>query len=466
MWPGLQPVIRNLVFLPREHDTVWGFCCDGPFRALRESAWYDRSRGHPHAQHAEMKLDPMVSRPATLSTHSTPPSPRRGRSGAWLALGLGCILLAVPAQAAPPVSFELITESGYSPTESQKWLQFLAKVDITSIRIRGAEAGEREQITNRGTEERPLYHVLGVLTHRNRMRVPGAEFSLSDRERLAAWLRKLESEGIVDEGAATAAFGLTPDQLVGFHEKIAGPIAVDTKGRRCGDVARDIVKGLALEYTVSTAATRAFAGGEICGDELRGLSAGTALAAAIRPLGLVLRPQKSAKSVVLHICEVRETEEAWPVGWPSEETPGQLAPKLFESLLVKIDNIALAKALAAIQGRVAVPFLFDHNGIAEPDRPRGNEGQVSGGPGHVPQGARSNSVPGPAVERPPRRRGGDAVSLDLSQITAAGMGAASRCAASGGLGSGCSHRPVRRTIERHLTTPALALRQTCPARRI
>ncbi len=281
-----------------------------------------------------------------------------------LSLFVLATLSAYEAEAAPPLQFELVTEAGYLTTDSQRWVQFLAKLDQTSIRIRQSEPDDREQVTNRGTDDRPAYHVLGVLTSRNRLRLPGGEFSLSDRERLAAWIKKVETEGVVGPTKKTTAFGLTSEELVAFHEKLAPPTTCETKGRRCGDVARDLVKGLPLEFAVSEAARRAFGVEETCGDDLRGLAGGTALSAVVRPLGLVFRPEKAGKDVRLWICEVRETEESWPVGWPSEDTPVKLAPKLFESLNVEIKDVSLATAIDAIQPRVGVPFLFDHNGMA------------------------------------------------------------------------------------------------------
>jgi hypothetical protein len=96
------------------------------------------------------------------------------------------------------------------------------------------------------------------------------------------------------------------------------------------------------------------------------LSTGTALAAAIRPLGLVFRPTKakSGTSLQLLICDVRESDEAWPIGWPPQDIPVNVAPKLLENLKVTITNRPLSEAMEAIQKRVEVPFLFDHNSLA------------------------------------------------------------------------------------------------------
>lgn len=266
--------------------------------------------------------------------------------------------------AAPVVRFELVMGRGFSPADSQQWVQFLAKLDQTSIRIRQGNGGERPSINEEGTADRPAYFVVGILTGRNQLQLPGGTYSLSDRERLRQWLDQLGAEGIVDPADKPVGFGLSADQLVAFHDKLAGAYTGESKGRRAGDVAREIVRGLSIEFVVTDGARESFGSPDLCPDPLTGLSAGTALAAVIRPLGLVCRPEKAGQTVRLKICAVRETEEAWPVGWPSEQTPGETAPKLFDFLNADIQNVSLGKTLDALQAKVGIPFLIDHNGLA------------------------------------------------------------------------------------------------------
>lgn len=263
------------------------------------------------------------------------------------------------------MEFELVTEPGFPIAGTQQWLETLARLDQTSIRIRQARGGEREAITNRGTEQRPVYQVLGILTRSNRLRLPGGEFGLTDRARLDSWIKKIQAEGMDAPSKKTTVFGLTDEQLVAFHEQVAVPVTSATRGRRAGDVAREIVNGLGLEFIVSDTARRAFSGNESLSDELQKMSSGTALAAAVRPLGLVIRPEKTPGGTVrLLICEVRETEESWPIGWPPEDIPAKVAPKLFDSLKVTITGRPLTEALDAIQQRVQIPFLLDQNSLA------------------------------------------------------------------------------------------------------
>ncbi|MBI2478735.1 MAG: hypothetical protein HYV60_08915 [Planctomycetia bacterium] len=267
--------------------------------------------------------------------------------------------------AAPPVSFELVTDSGFAMTGAQRWIDAMKDLDQSGLRIRSGNPGDKTEVINRGTEASPSYHVVGILTANNQLALPYGKFSLSDRAGIAKWIEKLQEGGIDGLTTTKAAFGLTADELVEFDKQLATPINFNTKGVRAGDVARKIVQSLVMESSVTADARRSFARDEVVLDELNGLSAGTSLAAALRPLGLVLSPEKPRGGKVrMAISDVREVEESWPIGWPPQATPKQAAPKLYEYLTVEIKETALSEAINAIQSRVETPFLFDHNGMA------------------------------------------------------------------------------------------------------
>jgi hypothetical protein len=273
--------------------------------------------------------------------------------------------VATPAAAAPPVSFELVTDAGFSLTGAQRWIEAMKDLDHAGLRIRTGQPGDKTEVIVRGTETSPSYHVIGILLANNQLALPNGKFSLSDRAGIAKWIEKLQAGGIDGLTTTSVAFGLTSDELVDFDARLAQPIDFDTRGSRAGDVARKIVQRLTMETFVSDAARRAFASNEPVLDELNGLSAGTALAATLRPLGLVLSPEKPRGGKVrLAISDVREVKESWPIGWPPQAAPNQVAPKLYEYLTVEIKATALSEAITAIQGRVETPFLFDHNGLA------------------------------------------------------------------------------------------------------
>ena len=111
------------------------------------------------------------------------------------------------------------------------------------------------------------------------------------------------------------------------------------------------------------------AGGALAGvqvaEELQGLSCGTALAAIARPAGLVLMPRRERGGPLEYrIVKPQAGSEAWPVGWTPKQRPAEVLPVLFELLNVEIKEIAVSEAVAAIEGRLEVPFLLDRNALA------------------------------------------------------------------------------------------------------
>ena len=163
----------------------------------------------------------------------------------------------------------------------------------------------------------------------------------------------------------TGAFGLTARQLVTVNDALSVPVAFATKGQKTPDVLRRIAGTLKYGFSSDDQVRSILAGDDVVADELQGLSAGTALAAALRPLGLVLVPQKqSAGEIKLCIMEVRKAASSWPVGWPPERPPRETLPELFTFLNVEIEDRPLPEALDAIGERLKAPLLFDHNSLA------------------------------------------------------------------------------------------------------
>lgn len=268
-------------------------------------------------------------------------------------------------EAAPRVSFELVTGNGFPLNASRKWIELFKDFDGTSLRIRGARGNEKTTVENVGTETSPSYHVVGFLLGDNRVRLLGGSFSSTDHTKISKWIEQLRAEGVDGLTAVRVAFGLTSEQLVDFHKRASRPVTFSTKGVRGGDIVRRIVRQLQVPFDVSSAGRAAFARNEVFSDELNGLSSGTALAATLRPLGLIWRPAKRGDGkVILAIKEVGVSEESWPVGWPITDTPFSVAPKLFESINVEIKDTSLSKAIDALQPRIDLPFLFDHNSMA------------------------------------------------------------------------------------------------------
>ena len=278
-----------------------------------------------------------------------------------------CLLLGMTscATAAPRVEFELLTEAGFPLAGHQPWLKLLQSVGVRNIRISKASRGDRPAIDNVGSADAPSYRVTGLLRVGNKLQLEGGTFRATDQAGLARWLEKLQDDGIASLTEPTGPFGLSAKRLVAVSEALAKPLAFSTKDKPCYQTAVKIAQGLTLKFQVDPVAKRLLKSDEVFTDELQGLSSGTALAAVIRPLGLVLVPHREqGQEMHLRIVRSSDAKESWPIGWPPQHSPGKTLPDLFRSLNVEIDDTPLPDALAAIKQRVNVPFLFDYNSMA------------------------------------------------------------------------------------------------------
>ncbi len=274
---------------------------------------------------------------------------------------------AVPAiaDAAPRVELELITEAGFPTTGSHKWLAMLKDLNLGNLRIRSASPRDKVEIRRRGSGDSTVYQVTGLLTAKSTLRVPGGEFRYGDKTGIRAWITKLKEGGESGLHETAGPFGLTATQLVTVHEALSMPVTFSTKGQKSYDAMKKIADSLVLSFTADHGAMGAMAGDKPVLDELQGLSAGTALAAILRPLGLALVPQKQPGGrITLYITQVQRAPESWPVGWPSEKPPRETLPELFKFLPVEIEDQPLAEVFGIIGSRIKAPFLYDYNSLA------------------------------------------------------------------------------------------------------
>jgi hypothetical protein len=275
-------------------------------------------------------------------------------------------LSAAPGAAEPPrVEFELVTEQALPPASTQQWYKTFTDLKVTGLRIRGERPTDEPKIDVAGTESKPIYRVIGRITARGVLVVPGGQFTADDTAKISRWIRELGNNGVEGVTQRKSAFALTKNQLEQVTADLMRPVRFATKGMQPTEAARKIVGDLKLAATVDDDVKRALAADEPVRDELEGLSSGTALAAILRPAGALLVPVKpDGQGVQYRVVSHDAAKEGWPVGWPSDRGPAKLVPKLFEFLNAEIEGVSAAEAIDAIRGRLDAPFLFDHNNMA------------------------------------------------------------------------------------------------------
>jgi hypothetical protein len=283
------------------------------------------------------------------------------------------------AAAAAPIELELATQQGLQITAPHEWLQLFTAIGIDNVRIRGAQAGDEPKVDNRGTAERPRYHVLGILTPRDQLRLPGGTFGHSDRARIKDYFDRLTADGAESLTAPVGRFGLTEKELAAVFADLTQPIDFETKGMSPRKVLDRLQRKLALKFAVDEKVEAVLRTAKPFGDELKGMTAGTGVAIILRNYGLVMRPEKSRGRPVAYRVTVADAEAIalstigkeseknptnWPIGWEPDTAPVKLAPSLFEQLHAEIDGYTLAETLAVIGPRVRLPMFIDHAALA------------------------------------------------------------------------------------------------------
>lgn len=276
-------------------------------------------------------------------------------------------VIARPAWAAPKasVTLEVLTRPGVALGASQQWYKTLSELNLAGVQIHGGGAGDEVGVTELGSASAPAYKVISILSSDNVLILPGGKFKPADIAGLRKWFADLSDQGAEGVTQPRPAFGLTPRQLEEVNEDLKKPVVGATQGMTSNAAVRQIAAHLKFSLLANASAERELKSVKVR-EELSGLSCGTALAAILRPAGLVLRPSRPQGGQLEYRVEpARAGVEAWPVGWKPQAKPNKVLGELLEFLNVEIHETPVSEALEAIEGRLKVPFLYDRNAMAQ-----------------------------------------------------------------------------------------------------
>jgi hypothetical protein len=159
-------------------------------------------------------------------------------------------------------------------------------------------------------------------------------------------------------------FGLDEAALARVRVQLTVPLDFSTLELSTPDAVSRIRQKLPLPLVMEPGSDAVLRAAGNVRDELKGLTAGTALAAIARPAGLALAPRKDRQGGVELVIRKAAAGDVWPVGLSAEDNRQQVLPTLFDSITVGIEENPLPDAIAAVCGRLQVPYLVDHNALA------------------------------------------------------------------------------------------------------
>ncbi|HEY2838901.1 MAG TPA: hypothetical protein VGJ26_07120 [Pirellulales bacterium] len=243
----------------------------------------------------------------------------------------------------------------------------MTELKVDGVRLRSATPTDKIEITTTGSAAAPAYKVVGRLSGSSVLTLPGGRFQTSDRAALGAWLAKLRQEG---PGRATGGprvpFGLTKDQFEQVSRDLSQTVSFSTVGQSPTEFVDKLAGSLALPLTADRQQARLLKTAAPLDVELQGISAGVALAYTLDGAGLALAPRaETGKPLGYAIINAESNAQRWPIGLPPKRPKTELAPEMFETIEVELDDVELNRVLDSIGEATKLPVLTDRRSLAK-----------------------------------------------------------------------------------------------------
>lgn len=273
-------------------------------------------------------------------------------------LAIAAFVLSATASLAAevPIDIEVALTPDAPITAPQTWAARLGKLGLARVQIRSARGEEKPATTL--SDDKSRVEVLAVLTGNDELVMYDRKFRASQISDLKEYFANLPTQ-IAEEGIVRGPFGLTEQEFTKVMADMGKPLGFSAKGLTSHQLLAHCARQFRMKIEWTAPAYPLLQNAKPLEMELDDFASGTALAIALRSDGLTIRPEHEDKLIKLVVAPYERGKEAWPAGWKAEQSPRQLAPKLFESLTVEIENYTLTAALNALAPRLTVPVVMD-----------------------------------------------------------------------------------------------------------
>jgi hypothetical protein len=266
------------------------------------------------------------------------------------------------------VRFELLIAPGTTGIDAQRWGPVFQKLGETA-RFRQPLLDDRPEISETMSGRTREVNVVGELRPNGTIAFPGHTFRLTDTRKLAEWIRELKTYGAQGSPDGRPGFGLNATQLEVVLRSLEAPVAVELAGLPIAEALQKFGLPASLPARLSVAAEEQLSKlpeGIVAPGDLRGISRGTALAILLSRAQLGFRPTRTPSgSLELEVLPLGKTKGLWPVGWPLDRPPVQVAPKYVEAAVFDLKDKPFAELLDEARKATGVRILIDVRRIAE-----------------------------------------------------------------------------------------------------
>lgn len=264
------------------------------------------------------------------------------------------------------VSVELLTREG-AGLNAQEWATIFQDLNV-SFAVRRSQLDEKPETTETtsGVSLRDV-QVIGRLEKDGSATFSDRRFTTADAAKIRDWINGLKAYGAQGSPQGQPMWGLSKTQFEPLFEALSAIVKVDPQSAALNKALDVFTVRRKYPFRFTAEATQHLEQGhvrEAVERAYEGLSEGTGLAALLNEFGLGFQPQRTpASKLELAIVPLAAKRQVWPIGWPLVDEPPKVAPELFKSGDVELENEPIMDVLQAVGDLIKVPVLFDEYGL-------------------------------------------------------------------------------------------------------
>jgi hypothetical protein len=284
-----------------------------------------------------------------------------------LIICLSLLITAAPGR----VELVLNYDRGAPISAGQNWARELAEAKVYKVRVvQNRQKDFKPRFEQRGTASRPTWIVHALIDSRGDIRLPSARFRQGDARSLAAWINDIARKGPPESREPTdAPFGLTVTDFTQVFADLERPAPTFETGIDRGTAIHTVIDRLAIPIVIDRAILDSL-GADKIEERIPELSLGTTLAYLLRPVGLGFVPVrvddgKGDDRLEYQVKNISEKNgPLWPIGHKSKQRRPLLAPALYKSYQVNIQDVPAIRVFRAVADRTKLPLLIDRADLA------------------------------------------------------------------------------------------------------
>jgi hypothetical protein len=260
------------------------------------------------------------------------------------------------------ITVELLTREGVG-LDAQEWAEIFQDLNV-AFSVKRSLLNEKPETTETtsGVSLRDVL-VVGRLEKDGSVTFSDRRFTTADGAKIRDWINGLKAYGAQGSPHGKAMWGLSKSQFEPLFGALSVVLKTDPQSGPLNKALDLFTVRSKYPFRFSADATEHLESDRVPKAVERsygGLSEGAALAAMLNEFGLGFHPQRTpSNKLELAFIKLASKQEVWPVGWPLEEDPPKVAPELFKSGEVELNDEPLMDVLLAVGDLIKIPVLFD-----------------------------------------------------------------------------------------------------------